>query len=304
MSTLKLGPVSCLYRSKTLFHAAAQSMGCPPTPCSMAKCWRMIRPWTDSFSLWKRLRCGTELNKNNQAALFEHFPTLRTLYDNPLWMAISHPEWVNEWDELAASIRIGGKPLDAYNGKLTRLLYGRVDWPCLGVHLVLLQTQGTRFMFHRMWLEKNLLAMAGLSCIQRPIRNIRNEFQDFLFRIFVGTEPASHDGWQYWRSCWAFDEKLFEFLQERQWLHGDDQQLALLIWNFRQQLLRELDVGPQKPMGEIGCGLPHSLRKKWCRERSQWMDHPIHLNGVCCEFSHQHASTAVSRDNQATSLTT
>lgn len=301
MSTVNIGSVSSVFRSRTLFHAAAQSMGCPPTPYSMANCWRRFRPWNDSLSLWKRLRCGRGVNKSNRALMFNHFPQLLSLYDNPLWFVISHHEWVTEWDELAESIRVGGKPLDAYNGKLTRLLHGRVDWPCLAVHLVLLRTQGARFEFHRMWLKQNFAAMLGLSCIQRPIADIRTELQDFLIPTLFGTNLASQAGRQYWPSCWAANETLFKFLQGRQWLRGDDQQLALLIWNFRQQLLRELDVGPPKSMGATGCGLPRSLQKKWCRQQARWSDHPVHLNGVCCEFIDQHASTAVSRDSQATS---
>ncbi|HDS1769537.1 hypothetical protein NPS42_25880 [Pseudomonas putida] len=289
MSTIGSGSVGSLVRSKTLFHAAAQSMGCSHTVYSMAKYWRTVRPWNDSLSLWRRLRCGMGLNQNNQSLLFDHLPQLRSLFDNPLWLAITHPEWVKEWDELAESIRVGGKPLGAYNGQLSRLLYDRVDWPCLAVHLVLLQTQSRRFEFHRMWLEQHFAAMAGLCCIQRPISYIRTELQDFLFPTLFGTEAPSQADRQCCLSSWAANEALFEFLQRRKWLHGNDQHLALLIWNFRQQLQHELDVGPPLSMEATVCGLPHSLRKKWFRKLSQWMDHPVHLNGFCCELSNQYA---------------
>jgi len=232
---------------------------------------------------------GAAPSNDHLKCLVENFPNLRSLFENPLWLVTSHPEWTNEFDDLADTIRVGGKPLDGYNGKLTRLLYDRVDWPCLAAHFVLLQTRGTRFEFHRMWLKQNFVAMAGLSCIQRPINNIRNELRDYLFPTMFGTESASQVGRRRWISCWDANETLFELLKGRNWLYGDDQHLALLIWNFRQQLQHELDVGPPQAMAPSGCGLPHSLRQKWCRKRSQWMDHPIHLNGICCEFSGQHA---------------
>lgn|GEM_PF-4504301 len=281
--------ISYRIRSIALFHATADSMNCAHAPCAIAKYWRNLWPWGDGRSFWRGMQRGAAPSNVHLKCLFENFPNLRSLFENPLWLVTSHPEWTNEFDDLADTIRVGGKPLDGYNGKLTRLLYDRVDWPCLAAHFVLLQTRGTRFEFHRMWLKQNFVAMAGLSCIQRPINNIRNELRDYLFPTMFGTESASQVGRRRWISCWDANETLFELLKGRNWLYGDDQHLALLIWNFRQQLQHELDVGPPQAMAPSGCGLPHSLRQKWCRKRSQWMDHPIHLNGICCEFSGQHA---------------
>ncbi|MGK9059907.1 hypothetical protein [Pseudomonas asiatica] len=288
MAILNVGSIGSVFRSKVLFHATAQSMGCPHTPYSMANCWHHSHPHPDSVSLWEGMRAGAKPQDNNQTKLFGDFPHLHTLFENPFWSAISHPEWTMEWDELADSIRVGGIALDGCSGKLTRLLRDRVDWPCLGVHLVLHQTQDTRFFHHRLWLKDNLAAMVRLCSMQRPMSFVRTEFQDFLFRMISG----GHAPKVIMQSCAAekfANETLFEFLLRRQWLHGEDQHLALLIWNFRQQLQHELDIGPPQTMGPAGCGLPHSLRQKWYRKRSQWMDHPIHLNGVCCEFGDQYA---------------
>ncbi|WP_286913947.1 MULTISPECIES: hypothetical protein [unclassified Pseudomonas] len=286
MSTLKPGSAGSAFRSRILFHATAQSIGCPPKPSSMANYWHTLRPWHDSVSLWRSMRSGAKPWLHNQKFLFDHFPHLRALYDNPLFTFVFHPEWSGEWDDLADSIRIGGEPLDGYNGKLTRLLYDRVDWPSLAVHLVLYQTHAPRFCSHRLWLKDNLLAMVRLSGMQRPISFVRSEFYDFLTPIILGGD-ASQSNWQSRVAKWMPSEDLFNCLQQGQWLHGDDQALAMLIWNFREELQSELDIGPQQPLGEESCGVPRSLQKKWCRKLAQWRDHPLSLNGICCEYTHQ-----------------
>ncbi|MGY1449380.1 hypothetical protein ACW582_19705 [Pseudomonas chlororaphis] len=294
MSTLNVESVGSLFRSTTLFHATAQSMGCLHAPYSMAKYWHRLRPWQDSVSLWKGMQHGAKPKKNNQKLLFGYFPHLRALFDNPLWTVISHPEWENEWDELADTIRIGGKPLDGYGGKLSRLLFDRADWPCLAVHLVLLQTHAPRFSIHRLWLEKNIAALVFLGSMQQPIFNIRVDFQAMLTAQMFGDEFTPVSNREFSPVTWAADEDLFKILQQRRWLLQDDQHLALLIWNFRREIQHELDVGPQKLMGKTGCGLPRPLRKKWCSKRAQWLDHPVYLNGVCCEFPDHHAPAAIS----------
>ena len=286
MSTLKPGSAGSTFRSRVLFHATAQSIGCLPDPSSMAKYWHALRPWHDSVSLWRSMRNGAKPWSHNQAFLFDHFPHLRALYDNPLFTFAFHPEWNGEWDDLADSIRVGDKPLDGYNGKFTRLLCDHVDWPSLTIHLVLYQTHAPRFLFHRMWLKENLLAMVCLCSMQRPINYVRSEFQDFLAPIIFGGQASQHN----WQSClarWMPTENLFNYLQRGQWLHGDDKNLAMLLWNFRQELQQELDIGPLRPMGEEKSGLPRSIRNKWCRKQAQWQDHPLSLSGIYCEDSHQ-----------------
>lgn len=283
MSSQEIRSPGSVLRNRTLFYATAEAMGCAPTPYSMAKQWHQIRQWNDSLSLWKRLRRGLPLGAANQCLLFGHFPQLRQLFENPLFTLDSK---VSEWDDLAETIRIGGKPLGSYYGKLSELLCDRVDWPCLPVHLVLLQTQGTRFQAHRMWLEANLVPMAGLWRLQRPISNVRHELDALLFSALFGTSPVSHVKCQSCLTRWIPVEELFDHLQHGQWLHADDQHLALLIWNFREELQRELDIGPHRLLGETKSGLPSSLRKKWCRKCAQWQDHPVQINGVCCEYAH------------------
>ncbi|MNQ82581.1 hypothetical protein D3C85_976350 [compost metagenome] len=290
MFALSVDPAGCLFRNTALFHAAAQSMGCPHTPYSMAKYWHTLRPWQDSLPLWKRARRGVTPAASTQALLFGYFPYLRKLYDNPLWAVTSHADWGSEWDELADSIRLGGKPLDGYGGKLSTLLFDRADWPCLAVHLVLLHTHADRYLFHRLWLAKNFTALFALSSMQLPIVHIRAGLQASLTPQMLTADPVRVCNWEYCHEICTADEDLLNLLQEWGWLQGDDQHLALLIWNFPQALQRELDVGPQKLIGKTGCGLTRPLRKKWCRKLAQWQDHPVTLNGVCCEFPRDNSS--------------
>jgi hypothetical protein len=253
----------------------------------MAICWQHLRPWQDSLSRWKRLQHGAVPLPATQAQLFEHFPQLRSLYKNPLWSVIGQPEREQDWDELADTIRIGVKPLDGYGGKLSRLLLDRADWPCLAVHLVLLHTHSTRFLFHRLWLKQNFMALLGLSCLQRPLFPIRAELQALFPPTDVRAKSSTPPNRMSCPAGWAADEVLLQLLQQRSWLFGDDQNIALLIWNFRQEVQHELDVGPPQFMGKTGRGLPRPLRKKWCRKQVLWLDNPVHLNGVCCEsFDH------------------
>ncbi|MGY2413081.1 hypothetical protein [Pseudomonas pergaminensis] len=285
MFTLSVDPIGSLFRNMALFHAVAQSMGCPHTPYSMAKYWHGLRPFQDSLPLWKRAQRGATPAANTQTLLFRHFPHLRRLYENPLWAVTSHTDWENEWDELADSIRLGGKPLDGYGGKLSTLLFDRADWPCLAVHLVLLRTHSDRYLFHRLWLAENFTALFALSSAQLPIFHIRSGLQSSLTPQRLTSEPLLIRNWEYCHAICAADEDLLNLLQELGWLQGDDQDLALLIWNFGQELQSELDAGPQKLIGKAGGGLPRLLRKKWCRKLALWQDHPVTLNGVCCEFS-------------------
>lgn len=290
MNALSVDPTGCLFRNLALFHAVAQSMDCPHTPHSMAKYWHRLRPWQDSLSLWKRARRGATPAPSTQALLFSHFPHLRKLYDNPLWAVTSHFDWESEWDELADSIRLGGRPLDGYPGKLSTLLFDRADWPCLAVHLVLLHTRANRYLFHRLWLARNFTALFALTSVQLPIVHIRAGLQASLSSQIPTAEPVSVNSWEHYHAICAANQDLLSLLQELGWLQGDDQYLALLIWNFRQELQRELDVGPLKLIGKKDGELPRPLRKKWCKKLAQWQDHPVTLNGVCCEFLHDTSS--------------
>ncbi|MDN7144023.1 hypothetical protein KC131_25595 [Pseudomonas sp. JQ170] len=286
MIALDVDPSGCLFRNTALFHTVAQSMDCPHTPYSMAKYWHGVRPWQDSLSLWKRARRGVTPAPNTRSQLFGHFPQLRKLYDNPLWAVTSHTEWGGEWDELADSIRLAGEPLDGYGGKLSTLLFDRADWPCLAVHLVLLHTHSDRYLFHRWWLAKNFTGLFALSSIQRPICHICAELHATLTPQMLTTEPVPVHNWEHCHAICAAHQDLLDLLRELGWLQGDDQHLALLIWNFRQELQRELNVGPQQLIGRTECRLPRSLRQKWYRKLAQWQEHPVTLNGVCCEFPH------------------
>lgn len=289
MYTFSVDTTGSVLRSTALFHATAQSMGCPHTPYSMAKYWQRLRPWQDSQSRWKRMQHGAAPLATTQTQLFDHFPHLRSLFEHPLWAVTGNPKRERDWDELAETIRIGAKPLDGYGGKSSRLLFDRADWPCLAAHLVLLHTHATRFAFHRLWLKKNFMALLGLSSLQRPIIHIRAELLALLRPAMFGTESDIYSNRESCTASWAADEALLQLLQLRSWLLGNDRHLALLIWNFRQEVQRELDVGPQQFLEKPCCGLPFSLRKKWCRKQAQWLDNPVHLNGVSCEFPHQDA---------------
>lgn len=274
-------------RSTALFHAVAQSMGCIHTPYSMAKYWQRVRPWQDSSSRWKRMRDGVAPLATTKIQLFEHFPHLRSLFEHPLWAIMGHLKTAHDWDELAETIRVGDKPLDGYGGKCTRLLFDRADWPCLPVHVVLMNTHASRFAFHRLWLKKNFMALLGLSSLQRPIIYIRAELVTVLRPLVLIQESVLRPSQESCTKNWGADEALLQLLRERSWLRGDDRHLALLIWNFRHEVQRELDVGSQQVSGRPGCGLPLPLRKKWYRKQAQWKDNPIYLNGVSCELPHQ-----------------
>lgn len=286
MYAMKVDATGCVLRNIALFHATAQSMGCPHTPYSMAKHWQKLRPWQDSLSRWKRMQHGAAPLATTKRQLFDHFPHLRSLFEHPLWAVTDHPKMAHDWDELAETIRIGAKPLDGCGGKASRLLFERADWPCLPVHLVLLNTHATRFAFHRLWLKKNFMALLSLSCLQRPIIHIRAELIALLRPENSGPESLLCSSRNDCTTSRAANDALLHLLQLRSWLLEDDKCLALLIWNFRQEVLRELEFVPQPFSRKQGCGLPLPLRKKWCRKQAQWLDNPVYLNGVSCELSH------------------
>jgi hypothetical protein len=294
MFALRAEPPGCLFRNVALFHATAQSMGCAHTPYSMAKYWQQLRPWQDSVSLWKRAKRGATPADNTQALLFGQFPHLRGVFENPLWATVFHPDWSDEWDDLAGSIQVGGRDLDGYGGKLSRLLFDRADWPCLAVHLVLLHTHSPRYLFHRFWLAKNFTALFALSSVQLPIVYIRAQLQALLSPQSFLAEPVPVENWNYCHSFTTANENLLSLLQEWGWLQGNDQHLALLIWNFRRELECDLEMRHEHRNGQSKVGLPRPLRKKWCKKLAQWRDYPVTLNGIRCDVSQVSSSSVIS----------
>ncbi|CAN7543087.1 hypothetical protein [Pseudomonas sp. LjRoot263] len=295
MNALSLDPSARQLRGKAFFHAATQAAGCPHQANSMAKCWQRWYPRnpTDSRSMWRRASHGATLMTATRNKLYRRIPTLRSVFDNPLWAVLSGSAAMGRWDELAETIRVGNQPLDAYDGKLSRWLFDRVDWPCFAVHLVLLHTRDLRFLTHRMWLARNLTAMYALSSVQSPLINICSELYSVLWPhvldVHAPCDPVKE--WWRWPERHRFNAAVVGQLCDDGWLSGQDQLLALLLWNLWKELRGHFaEVGLHEP-GAPGTPMPVTLRRKWTRKIKEWQDHPVSLNGYCCEFPQAHGLT-------------
>jgi len=295
MNTLSLDPCTRKLLGKALFHAVTQAAGCPHKVDAMVKCWQLWYPRnpTDSRSMWRRASHGSILMPATRDKLYRQIPALRGVLDNPLWAVLSSSDAVERWDELAETIRVGNQPLDAYDGKLSRWLFDRVDWPCFAIHLVLLHTRDLRFLTHRMWLARNFTAMYALSSVQSPLINICSELYSVLSEhvldVHAPCDPVKE--WGRWPERHRFNAAVVEQLREDGWLSGQDQLLALLLWNLWTEVRGHLaEVGLHEP-GAPGTPMPQTLRRKWARKIKEWQDHPVFLNGYCCEFPQAHGLT-------------
>ncbi|WP_448093679.1 hypothetical protein [Pseudomonas lini] len=288
MKALRVDPVGRRLRAKALFHSAAQCASCPHTPHSMANWWQQsgLGRGLDARPMWRRAFHGATLVSVSREKLYLKFPALRRVFDNPLWAMLANLDAVGQWDELAGTIRVGNQPLDSFHGKLTTLLFDRVDWSCFAVHWVLFHTRHPRFLLHRKWLARNLTAMYALTSVQSPIIHIREEMYRTLSLnmsdLAWPCEPVNR--WSEWALMHGAMANLLEQTRELHWINSCDEHLALLIWNLEDELLGYLaELALDECCLSRRSFLPPVLRRKWARKISEWHDHPVSLNGYCCD---------------------
>lgn len=235
--------------------------------------------------MWRGMFHGSTSIATIRDKLYTKLPALRSVFDNPLWAVLSQSNAGSHWDELAETIRVGDQPLDGYHGKFTTLLFDRAEWPCFAVHLVLLRTRHPRYLLHRMWLARNLAAMYALNSVQSPIISIREELYRELSLNMSGSELSCTpiDRWSEWSIMHHINAGLVEQTRELDWISCSDQHLVLFIWNFEAELrghLTELELEGRSVSRTL---MPHALRRKWTRKLQEWHDHPVSLNGYCCD---------------------
>ncbi|MHC8372818.1 hypothetical protein ACYZT2_19070 [Pseudomonas sp. MDT1-85] len=216
--------------------------------------------------------------------MYADYPSLKALFDNPLWLALSDDAGKRQdWDCLAEDIRVGGQPLGAFDSSTSSLLFSRVDWPCLGLMIILLRTRSNRFALHRKWLQMNFSHFFYLACLQAPLRDfyaelysllnslLSRDFDLYAFKSWPGTVEEFKDQLEVYYY-------LLDGIKALNWLDDVEAQRALLLW-----ILIEVDSGLMTYIavvrGRWPLQWPLKLRRIWLRQSKLWKGMPIALDG-------------------------
>lgn len=258
--------------------------GCPRKPYALRKWWHLHHEVeNDDSRTWYGYFKEVTPKKALREKMYADFPLLRALFDNPVWLALSaDPALRPDWDRLAEGIRIGDQSLGAYNSRASLLLFSRVDWPCLGLMIILLRTQSYRFRLHREWLRRNFHHFLYLACLQTPFWDFRLELYAVLTKLLeTNSDLSKVKGWpgtveefQCQLEVYYF---LFDGIKTLNWLPHPETQQALLMWT-----LMEADSGLLTYIavvhGQCPIEWPLRLRRIWLRRIKLWQAMPITLD--------------------------
>ena len=115
-------------RGRAFVHAAADMAGHPHKPDSMAAWYLQCHPnlCSDVRKQWRRAFEGATLASWVREDLSNRFPSLRQVFDNPLWALMSESAAAMDWDELADTL-----PREAAKGPITcpsdRVTAGKIE---------------------------------------------------------------------------------------------------------------------------------------------------------------------------------
>lgn len=268
-------------RAKALVWRLCDLAGCQRKPYAVWKWWHLHQEvLTDDRRKWAAYFKGATPRESLREEMYAHFPSLRALFDNPLWLALSaDPEHRQDWDRLAARVRVGDQALGAFNSSASLLLFSRVDWPCLGLMIILLRTQSNSFLLHRKWLQLNFSLFFYLACLQTPLRDCHIELYDVLTKLLardfdlqtVKGWPGTVEEFEYQLEVYYF---LLDGIKSLNWLDDLVAQHALLLW-----MLIEVNSGLMTTIavvhGRWPIKWPLKLRRIWIRQSKRWQALPI-----------------------------
>lgn len=284
MTTTRVDPVVGHLRAKVLVWRLCDLAGCRRKPYALRKWWHLHHEvLIDDRRKWDPYFEGVTPQESLREEMYVHFPSLKVLFENPLWLALSaDPAHRQDWDQLAARVRIGDHALGACDSSASLLLFSRVDWPCLGLMVVLLRTQSHSFLLHRKWLQLNFKHFFFLACLQTPFRAFRLELYDLLTKLLardfdlrtINGWPATVEELEFQLGVYYF---LLDGIKSAHWLDGVETQHALLLW-----MLIEFDSGLATTMavvhGSWQIKWPLKLRRMWLRQSRRWQTLPITID--------------------------
>lgn len=287
MNALRIDPPARQLRGKAFLHAVADAAHCPPTPRSVARWWQQFHPYPEDGQLfmWIRASHGAKPAEHTRMHLYGMFPELREVFENPLWAVLSksvrsNVEPEETWDKVAQTIHLGDRPLyDCSMRMVDELLFSRVDWPCFAVLLALLRTRADDFMFERIWIERNLMAILALVSTQKPFTAIRNELHQLLAQVLSARYPiADGRGWRSWQDFpirYAKAANSSEYWRDVGWLSDNDRHRALFMWNRLPPSTCADSVNSHDSQVEF----PFSRANSWNRMLRRWQRWPVTMNG-------------------------
>ncbi|WP_137806986.1 hypothetical protein [Pseudomonas sp. G(2018)] len=268
-------------RAKALVWRLCDLAGCQRKPYALWRWWHLHQEeQKDDRRKWDAYFKGVTPRPSLREEMYTHFPSLRALFDNPLWLALSaDPEHRQDWDQLAARVRVGDQPLGGLKSSASLLLFSRVDWPCLGLMIILLRTQSNRFLLHRKWLQLNFYHFFYIACLQAPLLDFQLELYDLLTELLardvdlhtVIVWPDSVEEFEYQLGMYYF---MLDGIRTLNWLGNVEAQHALLLWTLMEvdsELITSIAFIPEN------CPIkwPLKLRRIWIRRSKLWQAMPI-----------------------------
>jgi hypothetical protein len=280
MTTTRVDPVIGRLRAKVLVCRLCDLAGSRRKPYALQCWWHQRHEGLEPSRKWAGFFKGGTPRESLREEMYAHFPSLRALFDNPLWLALSaDPEHRQDWDRLAERVRVGDQPLGAFNSDASLLLFSRVDWPCFGLMIILLRTQSNGLLLHRKWLQQNFSHFFYLACLQTPLRDWRFELYDVLTQLLAREfDLQTFKGWPGTVEEFEYQLEVYDFLLDGikalNWLDDLEVQHALLLW-----ILIEVDSGLMTYIavvhGRWPIKWPLKLRRIWLRLSKRWSAMPI-----------------------------
>jgi hypothetical protein len=277
-----------ILQNRALFHAIADAVGCAHTPGDLNRWWRSVRyrAHPNTCSMWKRFAHGSRPAVWIRTELFELFPHLQRLYENPIWSVLVDVESSAYWNQLADTIQIQGRALADCDSEWVSVLESRVDWSCFCICLVIWRTTSAKYLRHRLWVQLNVPGLFVFLSLQPPMTRIRME----LYRVLSGEvrlRISSNSGLQRWLdwpdTCQAYEDALL-FLNKVPWLNGRPHFSTLLLWNFPDEAGELIVDEPFCQWSEARIAFARSIYKRLMRLIKDRLSYRVSINCHSCLF--------------------
>lgn len=284
MSSLSVDHAARGLRALAFFHAVAEAAPYAHSWYGVSKWWRECHSScpADQSETWRRAARGATPAVRTLLEVFERLPEVRSVYYNPLWLALSNRGDASLWDDVAATIHVNGMPLDGASGPRSFVLFSRVDWRCLAVFLILMRTRSVYYEFHRQWLQLNFTTVFSLISLQHPVVQIHKVLYQLCSEILSDSlcPPKHIIGWANYFQYRDNLSELVDSVRRIGWPSVKDQNRALFIWFLLGDIKRTLrDLSKSDSNKCTGNPYPLVLRRRWERRFQRLSENPVGVEG-------------------------
>jgi hypothetical protein len=206
------------------------------------------------------------------------------MFNNPIWSVLNNTLNPEDWNALADTIQVNGRPLREWQTMKPGRLFQRIDWSCICVYLVLWRTTSEGYSLYRRWVEVNFPDIFLLLTLQLPMTHIRQELYDLLTgEVKQRVQgPLVRQLWFDWPDRYFAYEECCELLDSFKWLKGRRDLCTLLLWRFVPELKALLIDGEEITELSSTSQRYCPLRRRFHRTVRRCQNTSITLNGICC----------------------